>query len=83
MALTPQEAFGQLEIGHARLLALFDLFQRGEISTESELDAWADQLDGIAGSLIEAWATLLLDGRAIGAMRDTISHLGQPERAAS
>jgi hypothetical protein len=83
MALTVQQAFAQLETSQARMMALVINLHEGGARTDSELDASAEQMSGIADSLIEAWATLVLDGRAIGAMRDAIAHLGQPERAAS
>jgi hypothetical protein len=82
MALTVQEAFAQLETSQARMMALVINLHESKGATDAELDASAEQMSGIADSLIEAWATLVLDGRAIDAMRDAIAHLGRPERAA-
>lgn len=83
MALTVQEAFAQLEIAQARMMALVINLHEGKAKTDADLDASAAQMEGIADNLIEAWATLVLDGRAIDAMRSAIAHLETPERAAS
>lgn len=83
MAMTVQEAFAQLEVAQARMMALVINLHEGKAQTDADLDASAAQMEGIADSLIEAWATLVLDGRAIDAMRNAIAHLGTPERAAS
>jgi hypothetical protein len=82
MALTPQEAFGQLEIGLARMMALVINLKDSDGATEVELDAVAEQMSEIADSLIAAWASLVLDGRAIDAMRDALAPLGKPVRSA-
>lgn len=82
MALTPHQAFHQLEVGQARLMALIVNLHEDKQRSEAELDATAAQMEEIADSLIEAWASLVLDGRAIDAMRDAIAHLGTRGRAA-
>lgn len=82
MALTPTEAFGQLELAQARLMALVVNMHEGGTRSDADVDDQAAQMEDITHSLIEAWATLVLDGRAIEAMRTSIAHLGVTERAA-